>query len=463
MRVLQAALISTTLALLFVGCSYVSTNNVFFEETTQKVYKGNYPAAINSVIKAKEDVYKLKDRVMYYLDLGMLYHFNGDYQLSNEFLTKAERAIEELYTKSISKATLSMALNDNAMDYSGEDYEDIYLNIFKALNYINLNDAEDAFVEVRKVNGKLAVLEDKYADQNSKLKAPKEAKIEKKVENKFYNSAMARYISMLLYRSAEDWDDVRIDMNKFNEAWESQSDIYNFAKPDLSVSLDQDAEGRLNLFCFTGKSPEKRSRTWWIRTWNDYIFIGTSKEKLSGEKVTDYFDMFYWEDVTDNLFFKFQIPVMQSRPSMINNIRIMVDGKRYKTALLENLDNVATSTFEFKKDLIYLKTIIRTVSKGLLAKKGKDKIEKQANNELLSSILNFGADMAMSATEQADLRISHYFPQLAHIAEIHLPPGEHRVEIQYLDKYGNVIYTDDKGTVQITGEGINILESFCLQ
>jgi len=148
MRISQAALVSTILALLFVGCSYVSTNNVFFEETTQKVYNGNYPGAINSVINAKEDVYQLKDRVMYYLDLGMLYHFNGDYKLSNEFLTKAERAIEELYTKSISKAALSMALNDNALDYGGEDYEDIYLNIFKALNYINLNDPEDAFVEV---------------------------------------------------------------------------------------------------------------------------------------------------------------------------------------------------------------------------------------------------------------------------------------------------------------------------
>ena len=463
MRISQAALVSTILALLFVGCSYVSTNNVFFEETTQKVYNGNYPGAINSVINAKEDVYQLKDRVMYYLDLGMLYHFNGDYKLSNEFLTKAERAIEELYTKSISKAALSMALNDNALDYGGEDYEDIYLNIFKALNYINLNDPEDAFVEVRKVNGKLNVLEDKYADQSLKLNAPKEAKIERKAENRFYNSAMARYISMLLYRDSDDWDDVRIDNGKFNEAWESQSDIYNFAKPDLSASLDQDAEGRLNLFCFTGKSPEKRSRTWWIRTWNDHIFIGTSKEELSGEKVTDYFDMFYWKDITENLFFKFQIPVMQSRPSKINNIQIIVDGRKYKPDLLENIDNVATSTFELKKDLIYLKTIIRTVTKGLLAKKGKDKIEEQANNELLYSILNFGADMALSATEQADMRISHYFPKLAHIAEIHLSPGEHSVEIQYLDKYGNVIYSDNRGSIQIAGEGINILESFCLQ
>ncbi|MCF7911642.1 MAG: hypothetical protein K9M99_03870 [Candidatus Cloacimonetes bacterium] len=464
MKKSQALLISLVFTILFVGCSYVSTNNVFFEETTRQVYSGNYSGAINSVIKAKEEVYKLKDRVMYYLDLGMLYHYNGQYELSNQTLTQAERAIEELYTKSVSKAALSMLLNDNAMDYGGEEYEDIYLNFFKALNYINLDKTEDAFVEIRRLNGKLDVLEDKYATLSSKMNSSKDAKIEvKSVKNKFYNSAMARYLSILLYRNSDDWDDVRIDKGKFDSAWETQPEVYNFAKPSLEASLDRDAEGRLNLFCFAGKSPEKRSRTWWIRTWNDYIFIGASKEQLSGDKVTNYFDMIYWKDVTSNLFFKFQIPVMQSRASEIEKIRVIVDGKQYKTALLESFDNVAESTFELKKNLIYLKTIIRTVSKGLLTKQGKDKIDQQVGNELMSSLLNLGADLAVSATEQADLRISHYFPKLAHIAEIHLPAGDHTLEVEYLNIYGNVVYNDNRGTVRIAGDKLNLVESFCLQ
>jgi len=94
--------------------------------------------------------------------MGMLYHYDGDYVKSNEFLTEAEYAIEDLYTKSVGKAVASMLLNDNALDYFGEDYEDIYLNIFKALNYFHMNKSEDAFVEIRRVNNKLNLLEDKY-------------------------------------------------------------------------------------------------------------------------------------------------------------------------------------------------------------------------------------------------------------------------------------------------------------
>ena len=460
----QTALISLIFALLFVSCSYVSTNNVFFEETTQKVYSGNYTGAINSVINAKEEVYQLKDRVMYYLDLGMLYHYDGQYKLSNQLLTQAERAIEELYTKSVSKAALSLVLNDNAMDYGGEEYEDIYLNFFKALNYINLDNTSDAFVEIRRLNGKLDVLEDKYAELGSRMNTSKDAKIEIKTgKNKFYNSAMARYLSILLHRNSHDWGNVRIDNKKFDSAWKTQADVYNFVKPDLSVSLDKKADSRLNLFCFSGKSPEKRSRTWWIRTWNDHIFVGSSKEALSGEKVSNYFDMIYWKDVTDNLFFKFEIPVMQNRASAIDRIQVMIDGVKHAPVLLENIDNVASSTFELKKNLIYLKTIIRTVSKGLLTKQGKDKIDEQVNNELFASLLNLGADLAVAATEQADLRISHYFPKLAHIAEIHLPAGEHTLEVQYLNKYGNVVYSDNRGTIQITNDKLNLVESFCLQ
>ena len=464
MKARNIAFLSILIGFLIISCSYVSTNNTFFEDTTQKVYGGNYQGAITSVINAKEKVYQTKDRVMYYLDLGMLYHYNVDYQLSNQFLTQAEQAIEELYTKSVSKAALSLLLNDNVLDYSGEDYEDLYLNIFKALNYINLEQVDEAFVEVRRVNDKLAELEDKYSAMSKNMNTSKNAKIEVKPgQNKFYNSALAHYLSILLYRNKDRWDDVRIDTEKFSDAWKSESDVYNFSKPDISATLDQDATGRLNVFCFTGKSPEKRSRTWWIRTFKDHLFIGASKESLSGNKVTNYFDMIYWKGITDNLFFKFQIPVMQSRSSQVDRIQLLVDGKSYKTALLENIDNVATSTFEVKKNMIYLKTIIRTISKGLLSKQGKDKIDEQVGNVLVSSIFNLGADLAVSATEQADLRISHFFPQHANVVEIHLSPGDHQVVINYLNKFGNVIYSDNRGSIHIDGNQLNLVESFCLQ
>lgn len=457
-------LLSFIAILLITGCAYVATDKQFFSQNAEFALQGNYHAAIEAVENAREEIYKKKDRVLYYLDLGMLLHYKGEYERSNTMLSRAELAIEELFTKSISKAALSMLLNDNTLDYSGEDYEDIYINIFKALNYINLDDEEAAFVEVRRVNEKLNLLEDKYAKLTTGLNASKDAVFKLEAgENRFFNSALSRYLSMLLYRNDRKWDDVRIASERFHAAWNEQPEIYTFKQPDVSNTVQKNSTSHLNLFCFTGLSPDKRSKTWWIRTWNDHIFIGASKESLSGDKVSTYVDMFYWEDVEENLFFKFEIPVMQSRMSEIEKVELIIDGKKYDPAKVENIDQVAKATFEIKKPITYLKTIIRTVSKGLLSKKGKDKITEGVQSELLSSLINLSADLAVAATEQADLRISHYFPKYAHIADIPLDPGIHQLKINYYNKYGVLIYSDDKGNIEIDEKGLNIVESFCLQ
>ena len=86
--------------------------------------------AVRDISKAlsiveKPGMYKQKERLLYYLDAGMLYHFQGNWQQSNELLQQAEDAIQELYTKSVTRAAGSMILNYSSLEYSGEDYEDI--------------------------------------------------------------------------------------------------------------------------------------------------------------------------------------------------------------------------------------------------------------------------------------------------------------------------------------------------
>ncbi|HDR04815.1 MAG TPA: hypothetical protein ENN84_06165, partial [Candidatus Marinimicrobia bacterium] len=127
-KILQYALI----LIIMTACASTQTSTEQFANTDDMLLRGDYQAVISQLEAAKEKEYKAKDRVLYYLDLGMLHHYAGNFEKSNEFLQKAEYAIEELFTASISKIATSLLLNDNALDYSGEDYEDIYLNIFKA-------------------------------------------------------------------------------------------------------------------------------------------------------------------------------------------------------------------------------------------------------------------------------------------------------------------------------------------
>ncbi len=167
--------------------------------------------------------------------MGICYYYDKDWNQSNHLLQEADETIENLYTESISKLATSFVLNDNVLAYSGEDYENIYVNIFKCINYIELNKFEDAFVEVRKVNEKIEKISLKYDNLISNLnKLEKAGKLKvkfKKGDVKFHNSALAKYLSLLIYRSAGRYDDAQIDLNSINNLWQLQPDIYDFPKP----------------------------------------------------------------------------------------------------------------------------------------------------------------------------------------------------------------------------------------
>ena len=70
-------------------------------------------------------------------------------------LNKAEQRAKELYTKSISKGIKAAFTSDAATDYAGEDYENVLLNVVKALDFLALGNKAGALVEARKINEKL--------------------------------------------------------------------------------------------------------------------------------------------------------------------------------------------------------------------------------------------------------------------------------------------------------------------
>lgn len=453
--------------IIIIGCSSTKTNVSQYGEIDQKLYSGNYQAAISQVEASKEKVYKEKDKVLYYLNLGMLYHYAGEHEKSNNFLTKAEYAIEDLFTKSASKIATSILLNDNALDYSGEDYEDIYLNVFKALNYINLNETDAAFVEINRINLKLGKLDDKYKDLGDKMsagmakKSDEDLKDENKpdfkpAKNKFHNDALGKLISMLLYRSENDWDDAKMDLDKIKEAWQSQGQIYNFSMPQLDTYLERTDETKVDILSFIGKSPIKKAATYYITTFDGYVNI-TSTEPVEFSQTMSW-------PCKAGKHFKFSLPYIAKRGSVVDKISVEVDGvKKKELKLVENMENVAHTTFKVKAPLIYVKSVVRTILKGLAAEKAKEKMDDEIANSYLGFAAKMATNVAVDMTENADLRISRFFPAQAMIGEIELPSGMHNINVKYFDSNNQLLYTNNIGDVFVSSSGINLIESFYLQ
>ncbi|RLC54905.1 MAG: hypothetical protein DRH89_08780 [Candidatus Cloacimonadota bacterium] len=453
------------LVILFaLSCASTKSSKNQFIGINEKLISRDYQGALRQIEAAKDKFYKEKEKALYYVDAGMLHHYNGDFEQSNTLLSKAETAFDELYTKSLGRGAASMLLNDNVLEYSGEDYEDVYLNVFKALNYVELNKFDDAFVEIRKINGKLSLLEQKHKKMAKQYNSSKDKKKNFETgKNKFHNSALGRYLSMLLYRAEGKMDDARIDKEKIDEAWQLQSHIYNFSKPSLNSYLNRSDKAKINIISFTGRSPDKKANTLYIHTEKNLLVIGTTKENPHGKQSLETLDLIPWKDMKKGYHFKFQLPFMKTRKSNIGRIEVIIDDNiAIDLQQIEDIERVALETFKIKEPIIYLKTITRTIIKGLFAAKRKQEMKKKIDNKLLGFAARLATDALVDATENADLRIARFFPAKTSITEIEVTPGIHNIKVKYYSKNGSVLFVDDIGDKNVSSSGLNLFESFYL-
>lgn len=461
--------------LLLSFCASMKTSEKQYKDVNKYLNINQIDSLINQIEISQYKYYKEKDKVLFYLDIGMLHHYAGNYRESNQYLGKAERGIEDLYTKSISKGALSLILNDNALDYFGEDYEDIYINVFKALNYINLNEYEDADVEIKRINNKLNNLDDKYSQVTSQLNKSSERKFNIHCgSNQFKNCALGRYLSFLMYRKNGLTDDAIIDLNKLDAAFNTQKDIYDFPKPKIETILQtQKGQTKLIILCCTGKSPIKKENKLIVETQKGYLSIRGEGEYNFSDRIN--------MDVDEGFHIKFSFPEIYQQNSEIDFIKVLIDNKPYKMMKLEDIGNVAVKTFEVKKSVIYGKTLTRALVKGLgsnifkkwVKDKAKEEEKKQKKKsddddlvtflfEVGTDIATWAVDSAVDATENADLRISRFFPDAVYVSEAEVTPGIHTVKIQFYDTYGRLLNEDTRKITAKTNT-CNIIESFCLK
>ncbi len=444
------------------GCASLSTQNAFYDPITEELREGDYKASVEKIEEAKEKgKYKEKDRFLYYLDAGLAYHYADQFDSSNNKLTEAEDAARELFTKSISKAATSLLLNDNVLDYSGEDYEILYSNLVKALNFIVMDRFDDAFVEIRRANEKLELLEQKYGDMAARYNQGAEedtARVDIKYSAekvRFNNAAFARYLSMHIYAADGRLDDARIDHDFLVSAFREQPYIYDFEMPEVKYYSED--KSILSIVGLAGLSPVKEALNLRIRTDKDLNLVQILYTD-PWRQDTEYGHIPM--KVSQDFYFKLAIPKIIERPSVITRIRVTADSMFIgELQLIEDISKVATETFEAKKSLIYLRTVARAIFKGLTTYKMKKKADTGGlDGWLKKAAIDIGADI----TENADLRCSHLLPGRIYVGDFEIAPGEYDLTIEFLDEAGNVISVTTVNNYKVLERGLNLVEAVSL-
>jgi hypothetical protein len=437
------------MALMMLSCASAPNK---YKEIDYAIEQSNFSSAVDEIVKRQESnkvIYSEKNAIMLFLDKGLLEHYAGDYAASSADLQNAERLIEEAYTKSVSEGFFSYIINDNVKEYPGEDFENIYLNVFNALNYYKRNNIEGALVEIRKLSnssGKLDMLARKYEYTDPKTGSSLNSMVQKETgvsqlpdvsTVNFSNSALARYLGALFYQADGNTDSARIEFNQVYRAYSVNNNIYRWQVPDAVEQARDVPDGmsRLNIISFTGLSPVKEE-----------------------ELVIHYLP--FQHPVLQAAVFK--LPKLVRRPSQINRIEVEVDGvKNFELELLEDMGSVIEETFAARFSVILIKTYIRTLIKYVIADIAATEADRR-DKAFAGLMIAIAARAAMDASERADIRMSRYLPDKAYIGGINLDPGTYSVIIKYCN--GNhVIYSEEFTDVIVKNSGLNLLQSVNLR
>ena len=377
-----------------------------------------YDSKASKILSAQGDI-------VYNLDKGMLSHYNANYTDSITSLADAELGIEENYTESIVGNVSTYLVNDNTAEYQGEDFENIYINIFNALNYYHLGKLEDSIVELNRLNEKLSQLQLKYNQVLSEYDGNSDYRHFE--EEYFTSSALSHYLGYLLYTSIGNQNAANVSAKLFKASYDSLRSYYVDNHSDL---IDEVDTSNLNIIAFTGIVPEK---------------INIEESFRFGDS---YYSIAY--------------PEIPNIRESVDRIAIAVNGKEYFLTNIEDISHIARMTFLPKQTIAINKSIGRATSRAIVSAVA-DTSSSVSDDETVQAILTLIStisDLFGMFAESADVRGAHFLPSNAWVGSIDLEEGVYDVSVGFLQ--GNkLLSVKDYDDFEVKENNINLLETFC--
>ena len=173
------------------------------EKLENVVRNGDYLTAI-AEIKKNPKMYGKASSFLYYMDIGVLFHYAGLYDSSTVYLQKAADIHHELFARSVTNEAAALMVNDLVRPYRSKPYEIVLMHQFIALNYLVQGKNDEALVETRRVQ----LLLDEWDRKD-------------KSETKYSSDPMFHFLSSIAYDAAGEFDNAAISLFKSIQAFQS--------------------------------------------------------------------------------------------------------------------------------------------------------------------------------------------------------------------------------------------------
>jgi len=210
-------MIRSVVYFLIISLSWSCTTPTFY----QKIYNfnkivsdGNLEEAENLVKSNEEKLSTGKMRFLFWVNAGIVEYMQGHFKESNAYFEKADLFIEDS-KKNVAEEGAALLLNPNLSTYRGEDHEKLMINYYKALNYYQLGEYDEAIVECKRMNIRLQQLSDKY-----------------KSDRKYKEDAFIHTLMGIIYDGTGDYNNAFIAYRNALTIYEgSYKDLFKFNVP----------------------------------------------------------------------------------------------------------------------------------------------------------------------------------------------------------------------------------------
>ena len=442
-----------------VGCAPTISRYTLVE---QSLGSGDFAGA-DRVIEEAEEEYGAINRVLYDMDRGMTLHLAGHYQASTLLLEEADAKVEDLYTRRISAEVKAFLINDTRLPFGGEPFEQVLLNVLKALNYALLREWDEALVEARRLDHRLNVLADRVEDKT-----------------KYRDDPFARYLSGILYELTGDLNNAFIAYRNAFEGYQSAQAWSHIPVPPmltadllrvtaaLHLSQEHDLYKRefgevawqpweeltdlahVIVISYNGRAPRKEDL---------FIDLPISLEALNLvllTKLATSSENTAERRAVESLLYGFSgrvvrvaLPKLIQQKTQVTHSRVSLSGTQGSaeatTEPAHNVGAAAKKALEDRFAAIAVKAVARAASKFALAEGAQRGAEKTAGKDtgpLIGLLVGIIGKSLAVATEESDKRSWRTLPDEIQIARLWVPPGDYDLRVQAVTNAGNATVKD---------------------
>lgn len=359
-----------------------------------------------ALVEAERALTENPQGVMENMNVGLLRRLVEDFAGSNMAFEVAKKKIDDLYTTSLSEHAGASFTNDEMISFQGDRFEQIFIHLYMASNYLDLHELDAARVELLQSQ----VMMNEWGEPKDEV-------------------PFMRYFSGMLFELMGEEDSAAVSYRKAVDAYKNTYYKHGLNVPyQLKIDL-------LRVLANLGLWDEVKIYKQQLNL-HDYKVV-RQKDKtglivILGNGVVAQREQRVFQTWSPELKYNIRVAVPDyiHPPAFVNSARVRIGDKTYPMHTVSNVDRLARSALSENIGAITARAIARAVVKKRTEREAKDK--GGPLGQIATMVINFGSEIA-------DTRCWNTLPQEFELARIDLPQGNYVIAIELVNSAGYIV------------------------